>query len=57
MNTTSNKDYGTNCIKAYQDMCTGDEKHHWVFEKELGKCYKLFKCSLCGALHRIDASD
>lgn len=51
------KDYGTNNNNAYRDMCQGDEKHHWVFEKELGQCYKLFKCSVCGALHRIDSSD
>lgn len=51
-------DLGTNNPRAYMvDACSPGEFHDWKFLKEIGRCYVMYKCTRCGAIHRIDSSD
>ena len=34
--------------------CTG---HEWVFEKNLGRCYNRYRCSVCNGISDVDSSD
>lgn len=51
------KNYGVNSETAYSDECEAGGKHEWVIVRKLGRCYAAFKCTKCGAVHRVDSSD
>ena len=31
--------------------------HKWVFVRNLGRCYNLYKCAICGEEWEVDSSD
>ena len=31
--------------------------HEWVFDKNLGRCYNRYRCTLCSAINDVDSSD
>jgi DnaJ-class molecular chaperone len=36
------------------ETCPG---HEWTFEKNLGRCYNRYRCTVCGAQSDVDSGD
>jgi hypothetical protein len=49
---------GCNCCNGwgYVDLSL-DHIHDWKFSRQLGNCYKEYKCSVCGKIDKVDSSD
>jgi hypothetical protein len=56
-NKTLGPDYGTNNNAAFTELCTNGEKHTWLWSLKIQRCYNLYICEVCNAVHRIDSSD